>query len=191
MQQHDSEILKLSQVYEALKHLNKAQVYRIIHWAEDRFGLIDNIPGDKTIPVSAVVVEPTKQPDDIRQEEIVEIESPKKMDFKSYESASDLFAQANVKRTSSRIVLMAAYLHEKQNLKEISSKEISSNLKRQFPGIKNVASLITNVLKKNPPLMLANKKDGASKQARKKYYLTDDGFRVAMRLLSEGDKRRL
>ncbi|MGE5340091.1 MAG: hypothetical protein ACM3SY_01300 [Candidatus Omnitrophota bacterium] len=42
--QQDPEISNLSKVCEILKPLNKAQIYRIIQWIEDRYEINDNPP---------------------------------------------------------------------------------------------------------------------------------------------------
>lgn len=49
----DPEIIALSNAYESLKKMNKAQVFRIITWISDKFGLSQNSIKNETIPVYA------------------------------------------------------------------------------------------------------------------------------------------
>ncbi len=98
----------------------------------------------------------------------------------------DLFAEANVKKVSDKILLMAAYLQERLNFKEISSYDINFRLKRIGHGVQNISSSINGILKRKQreaPLMMELKKEGASKQARRKFRVTDDGLKKARSFL--------
>jgi hypothetical protein len=188
----DYEIVALSQVFDSLKHLNKAQVSRVVHWVKDRFGLEEGPVTYEILPAMPIERVDTIPDENVSRENntgpAMEEQAPKeksagKKDIKDYESISDLFADANAGKVSAKVLLMAAYLQERLILKEISSREISSRLKRIFPSIKHTSGIIANILKKNPPLLISSGKEGNTKQARKKFHVTELGLDEARKYL--------
>jgi len=79
MQLKDPEIEKLNQVHEALKSLNKAQIQRILKWAEDRFINSDHVPvGEQaasSLPVDEIHPVPEKKK---RTRRVLKEEKPNK-----------------------------------------------------------------------------------------------------------------
>lgn len=103
---------------------------------------------------------------------------PRKI-FKEFHTIEDLFLMANAKKVSHRILLVAAYLQEKGNLDEVSSLDINSHLKKLGYGVSNITTLINGLLKKIPPQIIVTKKEGDTKQSRRKFQVTERGFKDA------------
>jgi len=192
----DPEISAMSQTFEALKGLRRDQIRRIIHWIKDRFGLVEYRIPVETAPAAAPVPigEPGPAvevvPEVVPEPTVTEgppaepaAKIPQKKDLIDYDTVLDLFAESNVKKVSSRILLMAAYLQERHNFKEITSYDINFRLKRIGHGIQNISSSINGILKRKPQLMIELKKEGASKQARRKFKVTHEGLKAARNLL--------
>jgi hypothetical protein len=189
----DPEIIAMSETFEALKHLSTDQIRRIIHWIKDRFGLVEGkAPAEPIVSISEPVtareeeVIPEAVPEPIVKEEPPAPKPPQKKDIIDYDTVLDLFAEANVKKVSDKILLMAAYLQERLNFKEISSYDINFRLKRIGHGVQNISSSINGILKRKQreaPLMMELKKEGASKQARRKFKVTDEGLKKARTFL--------
>jgi hypothetical protein len=177
MIKHDPEILALGQVFESLKGLNKAEISRIIRWAGDRFSREEYVPA----PVSDVETEMVAPAD----EDIEERGKATKKDLTDYESIADLFAAANLKRATAKIILMAAYMQERLNFKEMTSQDITNRLKRVDKSIRNVSVSISNILLKKPPVMIAIKKEGDAMQGRRKFRVTNEGVALARKYLED------
>lgn len=99
--------------------------------------------------------------------------------FADFDSIENLFLRVNTKKVSHRILLVAAYLQEKGNLDEVSSLDINSHLKKLGYGVSNITTLINGLLKKTPPQIVVTKKEGGTKQSRRKFRVTEKGFKDA------------
>ncbi|MDQ1353822.1 MAG: hypothetical protein QG657_4129 [Acidobacteriota bacterium] len=107
--------------------------------------------------------------------------------FDDFESIEDLFLSANAKKVSHRILLVAAYLQEKGNLRELSSVDINSHLKKLGYGVPNITTLLNGLLKKTPPQIVVTRKEGNTKQARRKFKVTGKGFKDAQSFITPTD----
>ncbi|HLP46862.1 MAG TPA: hypothetical protein VK469_12990 [Candidatus Kapabacteria bacterium] len=107
--------------------------------------------------------------------------------FADFDTIEDLFLMANAKKISHRILLVAAYLQEKGNLDEVSSLDINSYLKKLGYGVSNITTLINGLLKKTPPQIIVTKKEGDTKQSRRKFRVTERGFKDAESFIKNTD----
>jgi hypothetical protein len=207
---NDPEIIAMGQVYEVLKDLEGAQVKRILNWLSSRFGSEGEQPlpvasaaaastpsleVQPPIPVSApgAETEMVAEPEPVVEEEIPEetvkpasdnkTVSTKGLGMKRYKSIENLFLAADTDKVSSRILLAAAFLQEKHGYNEMSSYDINSRLKKLGYGVSNITTAINGLLKKKPPLMNQVRKEGSSKQAKRKFVVTEKGLEVAKTLL--------
>ncbi len=122
--------------------------------------------------------EPTPTPDEIIETDKIS-DSLKGLGLKRYRSIETLFLSSNVKTVPSKILLAAAYLQEKLNFEEISSFDINSRLKKMGYGVPNISSSLNSLLNKEPPLMVQIRKAGDSKQAKRKFRVTEEGLQLA------------
>jgi hypothetical protein len=130
---------------------------------------------EEPIPVEE---EPAPGPDEIIETDKV-TDPLKGLGLKRYRSIETLFLSSNVKTVPSKILLAAAYLQEKLNFEEISSFDINSRLKKMGYGVPNISSSLNSLLNKEPPLMLQIRKAGDSKQAKRKFRVTEEGLQLA------------
>ena len=202
---HDPEIKALSNVYEALKGFNNDQIKRIIDWVTGKFEL-DKHPDLKTgqrevdlspqpAPVEAVepAVEPVKKrpgrkPGQVRP--MVEETQPQPVasgikGFMKYDSLKEIFNASTTKRTGAKMLLAAAYLQAKDNLKELSSYDISSRLKKIGEEVKHPSATINSLISRKPPLLLQTGKHGSSVKSRRKFRVTEEGLRIAKNYINE------
>lgn len=180
----DPELIAMSQTFEALKNLDKGQVGRVIRWVKDRFGVLDAVTELKVpTPDQPVVADTPQPPAAVAPEAPVaappEPKGPHKKGLMDYDTVMDLFADAEVKKVSQKILLMAAFLQERQSFKEISSYDINFRLKRLNQGVQNISSSINGLLNRKPEVMVELERSGSSKQARRKFRVTIEGLKVA------------
>ena len=53
-------------------------------------------------------------------------------------------------------------------------------------GVKNITAAISSLTKKTPALMIQNKKEGSSPQAKKQYHVTEEGIKKVNEALKKG-----
>lgn len=202
---HDPEINALSNVYDALKALDNDQIKRIIAWVSGKLDL-DKYPDLKTgqtgvdlspppAPIEAVepAAEPVKKrrgrkPGQVRP--MVEETQPQPVasgikGFMKYDSLKEIFNASTTKRTGAKMLLAAAYLQEKENLKELSSYDISSRLKKIGEAVKHPSAVINSLISKKPPLLLQTGKHGTSEKSRRKFRVTEEGLKTAKKYINE------
>jgi hypothetical protein len=198
---HDPEIKALSNVYEVLKGFNNDQIKRIINWVTGKFEL-DEHPDLKTgerevdlspQPVQPGAVEPVKKrrgrkPGQARpmvEETQVQPAASVLKGFMKYDSLKEILNASITKRTGAKMLLAAAYLQEKENLKELSSYDISSRLKKIGEEIKHPSATINSLLGKKPPPLLQTGKHGTSVKSRRIFRVTEEGLRTAKKYIDE------
>jgi hypothetical protein len=201
----DDEINALSKVYESLKGLNNAQVKRIIDWVTGKFAL-DKHPGLKAVerevgpsaeaaPAASAegAVEPIKKRrgrPPAKAKLIVEEEQPETAAvgipvFLKYDTFEDLFFSSNAKTITAKILLAAAYLQEKKNIKEFGSSDLNAMMKKIGQAVQNISASINVLLMKKPPLLKQAGKRGAKKHARRAYCVTEEGLRIARNYIND------
>lgn len=174
----DPEIGAMNEVLVSFKQVNNDQRKRIVDWLTARFKL--NEPYDPTQVAFTEPVEPRRtrrKPGPKKKTDTAVL--PEEKNVKLYDTVLELFAESDVKRVSSKILLMAAYLQEKLNIKEISSFDINSRLKRIRHGVTNISSAINGLLEHSPKLMDVIDQPGEGNAARRKFKVTEEGVKLA------------
>jgi len=196
---HDLEINAMSEVLEALKDLNRTQIKRIIDWTTSKFGLMEseNMQQTETEEVQPVKDEPVEVSVEPTDQDNIPADTPplevdpktrpldtRGLGLKRYKSIENLFLASTVTTVASRILLAAAYLQEKLGFTEVSSFDINSRLKKLGYGVSNITTAINGLLTKKPPRMAQTKKEGDSKQAKRKFIVTEEGLDIAKTYLA-------
>jgi hypothetical protein len=210
---HDHDINALNTVYESLKGLNNAQIRRILDWVASKFEL-DKKPGLKAVereeastpqpeplpgpsPTPVEVVEPAVEPLKKRRgrkpgkkRRIVEETPPQPVEseitgFIKYDTFEDLLLFTNAKTNTAKILLAAAFLQEKTNLKEFESYDISTLFKKIGEEVNQPSSAINNLMSKKPPLLLQTGTQGTGLKSRRKFRVTEEGLRIARNYINE------
>lgn len=184
----DLELMAMSETIEALKSLEKEQVRRIVTWLKNRFNIEDGKiyieekeENNYTDYASITSGKGTSSAIEARVgKEKKQWGGTKKKSIKDFDTVLDLFAESTVKRAGHKILLMAAYLQEKQDLKDITSYDINFRLKRIGHGIQNISSVINTVLRENP-VILQEIQEGSpgTNYSRKKFHVTAEGLKLA------------
>jgi hypothetical protein len=206
----DREINALSNVCEALKGLNNAQVKRILDWVTGKFDLekqpdlraVDRVvapspqpePAATPVETAGSVVKPLKKRrgrPPAKAKPTVEKPIPQPVGaegitgFIKYDRFEDLFFSSNAKTITAKILLASAYLQEKKYIKEFGSSDIKSLMKKIGQVVKNISASINVLLDKKPPLLIQTGKSGTGPKARRTYSVTEDGLRIARNYINE------
>lgn len=96
-----------------------------------------------------------------------------------------LLDQAQPKTNEER-ALIAAYFQSGQEKNDFDSLSVNKLLKNVGHVVGNITSTLTLLMKRKPALVIQVMKSGKTKQARKKYRLTDAGSKAAHAMLTAG-----
>ncbi len=149
------EIEAIQTVAKALADLDDAAVKRVLRWAADRFGASD------------VVEEPAEGGNDLGSGSSVEPSS--------FEDVADLFSAADPGSDAERALVVGYWLQYVNGVPEFDSQTANRELKHLGHGVSNITAALTNLKGRKPQLVIQTRKSGTTKQARKKYKLTNAG----------------
>jgi hypothetical protein len=167
----EPELKAMNDVYDALKSLEDEAKKRVIDWVIGKFSL-----------------GPQKRRLGGWPEERSEEFGGNKVEFASFKSVADLFANANPKTDADKVLITAAYLQETKNLDELAGREINKQLHHLGYGVGNITAAITSLMNKRPQLMIQTRKEGRTKQAQKKYKVTTEGTAAAKKMIFSGEQ---
>jgi hypothetical protein len=167
-------------VLNIFRNLDNGKRKRIIHWLKDRFGLAGNKPPHPlTHPFNIKKQTETRPIVNVKEKPEKAVKPLEKRGIEQYDTVLDLFSEARVKKSTSKILLMAAYLQERHHFKEITTYDINFRLKRIKHGVTNISNIINGILNMKPRLLDEIKKEGQTKHARRKFKVTEEGLKVA------------
>ncbi|MCP5051216.1 MAG: hypothetical protein GY940_28885 [bacterium] len=172
---YEPELHAMSLVFEALKDLDNGQRRRIINWVSDRL----KSPGTNESVQTAATGKDPHTPGKITKKKEDAPAKPKKKDISDFDTVLDLFAESEVKKSTAKVLLMAAYLQERHSYKEISSYDINFRLKRIGYKVTNISSLINGLLNRKPHLLVQVGAEEHQKRGRRKYQVTKEGLKIA------------
>ena len=153
-------------VYEALKDLDAEAKVRVIEWVSGKFELVC---AKKIYPEADMGPQET------------EYEERGLLDFGS---VADAFAMANPKNTADKALVVAAYLQASKGGVDVSGREINRELTQIGHGVHNITRAVEPLIKKKPQFLIQTRKEGKTKQAQKKYRVTNEGFTFVKRLIN-------
>ena len=198
----DLELNVMGESYDLIKDLSDDQKKRVIQWLVGKFDLFNTNSFEKAISkmeestYGNVSFEVAKTPVLSANTTLPKASSASRTniapnveiistDLISY-SIHGLFERVKTKTDVARVLLVAAYLQEKQNGEELGSRQINKELKSIGRGIKNITQAINSLLKKEPALLIMTRKTTESQQGKKKYMVTDLGMQKVNESLING-----
>lgn len=107
---------------------------------------------------------------------------------KSLNDIADLFDLANPTSGPERALLGAYWLQGIGATEDFDSQTVNSALKNLGYPSSNITSDFSKLMNRKPRLVQQVRKDGKTKQARKKYKLTREGIRAAEQMLSSAEE---
>lgn len=167
----DPEVVAIGKVCEAVAGLEPDVQQRVIRWAADKFKVAHLGPES-----------PRRQAQnrgDVREEAAAAAEEVKAFnDFSSFYDAAD-------PQTESQKALVAGYwLQQGNEHQDWTSQAANKELKNLGHGIANITGAFDDLIGQRPRLVIQTRKEGTSKQARKKYKVTGEGIKAVKQLLA-------
>jgi hypothetical protein len=156
------ELSAMVQVEQALQDLPEEERGRVLAWASSRFGVI--IPPPKGVSPKAADIASGDHPEDEHGSSPSEVSSLAEF--------YDLTAPTS---DGEKALVVGYWIQFKEGASELEAQRINSELKHLGHGIGNVTRALETLKAQKPALMIQKRKEGTTKQARKKFVVTNEG----------------
>jgi hypothetical protein len=166
-----AEVAAIQAVAEAVKGLERDAVARVISYLAEAYKI--NLPNTQLAP--AAQGQAVQQPVDLH----VAASSTSSSQFGDL---NDLYHAANPSNDVERALVVGYWLQVCEGQEDFDSQSVNSELKHLGYPVKNITSAFTRLQSKKPVLASQTRKSGTSKQARKKYKLTQAGMTAVERM---------
>ena len=145
----DPEIDAMQKIMEALDGLEQSAINRVIKWAADRYNIPNIDKGKKEEPSSTNLDIPT--------------------------DLSELFSNFQPDREADKVLVACYWEQYLQGKDTVDAQDINGDLKNLGHGVKNITRAFSTLMGQKPALVAQVRKGGSTKQARKKYKMTQAG----------------
>jgi hypothetical protein len=162
----DPELRAMITVYEALKDLDDQAKLRVIEWVS---GKLELEHAKRFYPENDLGPEGG---------------SHGERGLLDFVSVADAFAVANPKNTADKALVVAAYLQASKGGVDVSGREINKELTQIGHGVHNITRAVEPLIRKKPQFLIQTRKEGKTKQAQKKYRVTNEGFTFVKRRIN-------
>ena len=185
----DPELAVMARSYDIIKDLGMEERKRVIQWLTNKLGVESGNTPQAVLPISFGYpsMGQANGSHALENAETTTVLSSNETstDLGAY-SVQGLFDRIKMKTDVARVLLVAAYLQDKDPATELGSRPINKELKKIGHGIKNITQAINSLLKKDPELLVMTRKTTSSQQGKKKYHVTDLGMRKTREALQSG-----
>lgn len=175
----DPEIVALNAAYEALKHLDQDAIERSLNWLATRMGVSLAAKARSSANPAVPVAEPLAKSVPLTTEPETE-----PGDIGRFETSAEFLTKIQEPNDAERVLAVAAYLQTQEPEAELTGFRINKELKHIGHGLVNITKTIGVWIEQKPQLMIQVRKSGTTRQAKKVYKVTDEGFKwVGKRLV--------
>lgn len=164
------EIEAMSHIAKTLAPLSRQSIARVLQWANGVYS------------IQAPSVLPARSPREATHARIPELEGGTNL----VGDPASLFAKATPATQPDKALVMAYWLQEREGNPEFDSQTLNSKLTHLGHKIGNITRALGSLSAMRPQLVVQTRKEGKTKQARKRYKLTVEGVRRVERLLAGG-----
>jgi hypothetical protein len=105
----------------------------------------------------------------------------------AYERISDLMDEAHPTTTVDHVLVASYWFQVVRGQENFTGQEVNSELKDLGQGSKNITDAYTSLMTRKPPAVRQVQKSGSTRQARKRYRLTEVGIRSVERMIRGED----
>jgi hypothetical protein len=158
--EEDPEIQAMSTIADALSQLDDAATERVLRWARDRYAASSPLStnGEGAVEGGGGIEE--------------------------FASLSDLFDAATPSTQAEKALVASFWAHQREGAEEVDALTVNKALKQLGHGIGNITRAFGTLQSEKPALALQVRKAGSTKQARKKYKVTQAGTRRVRAMVS-------
>ena len=159
------ELKAMAQMESALESLKEEARARVLRWAADRYGAA--VAKAKSEPRSGM--------------------SPEKNNGTAveYSDLSEFYSAATPSTDAERALVAAYWFQYREDQVDVEAQGINKELKHLGHRVGNITRAFDALKDQKPALVVQTRKEGTTKQARKKYKVTAEGKKRVERMLSE------
>lgn len=151
-------------------------IRRVLQWAHSAF-----LP-EGSIPYSTTVVQTASA--------MAAPSADSTVTSRSFSSLPDLYGAVSPTSDPDRALIVGYWFQKLQGEPDLDGFQINKELKHLGHGVSNITTALSSLIERKPQLVIQTRKSGNSKQARKRYRLTDAGLRTVERMISGGGDSR-
>lgn len=172
----DPEIQAMSAIAGALGSLDQQAVTRVLQWAAKRYGVAVESPPQSHVPgrQAAPAVSSDSQP-----------RAP--LAATAYTDFHELFDAANPATSVDKALVAGYWFQVLKGQEDLDSQELNKELKNLGHVSTNITRDLDSLINKTPRFVMQVRKDGSTKQARKRYKLTREGMKAVERMLNPAE----
>jgi hypothetical protein len=159
----DVEIKAMAAISTALQGLEPEAIRRVLKWATDRYQVKPASP-----PAAEFVDRPL-------------LGSPPT----AFNEFSELFDAANPTTNVDKALVAAYWFQVVQQHDDLDSQQLNNELKHLGHPSANITRDLDSLINRSPRWLMQTRKQGTTKQARKRYKLTREGIRAVEKLLAK------
>jgi len=100
-----------------------------------------------------------------------------------FHSLPDLYGAVSPETNSERVLVVGYWFQVVQGENDLDGFQINRELRHLGHGIINITTALSSLIDRKPQLVIQTRKSGNSKQARKRYRLTDAGIKVVQQMI--------
>jgi hypothetical protein len=165
------EVNAMAALEAALVDLDDEAKGRVLRWAADRFGLA---------PLPTMKAQVAAAPGQLVLT---------KNTFESTELA-DLYSAAAPSTESEKSLVVGYWLQFVKGQPDLESQQINNELKQLGHGVSNITKALEVLKDRKPQLVVQTRKEGTTRQARKKYRVTEEGRKVVQQMLANSTEQQ-
>ena len=189
----DPEIEAIAKSHDLFKILDDDSKIRVIQWLISKFQLnphphswAKQLNGNSLISESADVVSNKNNGEQIEASDFTAARVQEVgQTIESFDSVAEFFAETTPNSDWEKALVVATYLQIKNNLSDFNSYDINKELKNLGHYISEISHAFDVSISKKPQLILQMRKDGNSRQGRKKYKVSAEGIKYVKSLLQK------
>lgn len=166
------ELGAMVQVEQALVDLSEDERGRVLSWAVSRFGVALAIP-----KASSSKSLPANEEDESQQQ--VEAAKPGEIG-----SLAEFYDLASPSTDAEKVLVVGYWFQFREGAQELEALKINNQLKHLGHGVGNVSRALELHKSQKPALMIQKRKEGVTKQARKKFVVTNEGKKFVEKMLA-------
>lgn len=166
------ELAAMVKVEQALSDLSEEERGRVLAWAGSRYGT-PAVAG-KASPLIAL---------DKSQDDSEKIDSPTKS--LEVNSLAEFYDMASPSSDAEKVLVVGYWLQFKEGYQELESHKINKELKHLGHGVGNVTRALDWNKAQKPAFIVQKRKEGTTKQARKKFVVTNEGKKFVEKMLRD------
>lgn len=166
------ELAAMVQIEQALLDLSEEECGRVLTWAGSRFGVA--LAASKSPTATASVGATAEHAEDGAGSD----------NNSEVSSLAEFYDIASPSTDGEKALVVGYWLQYREGANELEAQRINSELKHLGHGIGNVTRALDWLKAQKPSLMIQKRKEGATKQARKKFVVTNEGKKFVEKLLA-------